>query len=169
VLVRAFLATEDARWRRDARAAIRPLLARRRTDLVTPTECGPVLEEAPCDPPSQILNGWIYALWGLRDVHLALGDDDAGDRWLESARCLGAVVGRYDVGWWTRYSLYPHRLADLAKPFYHRLHATQAEVMFRLTGIDAFGQTASRWRAYDNRPHCALALAQKVVFRSLGR
>ena len=164
VFVRAHLATGEERWRTLAREAVRPLLATATSDLVTLTLAGPILEEAPSAPRSHILNGWIYALWGLWDVHVGLGDEGAGDRFAAGSRCLASLLERYDLGWWTRYSLYPHRVLDLAKPFYHRLHATQAAIMHRLTGLGEFAHAAERWPEYDEPLRRTLALAQKGVF-----
>src|SRR5207253_1755720 len=117
--------------------------------LVAATPAGPVPEESPGDPPSLILNGWIYALWGLRDVELGLGSVEAAEMYSRSLDCLRQTIHRYDVGWWTRYSLYPHKIVDLAKPFYHRLHVDQADVLHRHTGFPEFEDAASRWRTYD--------------------
>jgi hypothetical protein len=71
---------------------------------------------------------------------------------------------QYDVGWWSKYSLYPHRLPDLAKPFYHRLHVTQLDVLYRLTGIDEFRARAARWRSFDRAPAVFTAVTSKVPF-----
>jgi hypothetical protein len=74
------------------------------------------------------------------------------------------MLDQYDVGWWTRYSLYPHLLPDLAKPFYHRLHIDQVEVLYRLTGFEEFRSAARRWRGYDNHVYRIAAIAQKAMF-----
>jgi heparosan-N-sulfate-glucuronate 5-epimerase len=166
VFVRAFLASGDERWRNLALDAVGPLVVGGESDLVAFLPEGPVLQEVPGEPRAHVLNGWIYALWGLWDVHVGLNETNAGMRFRESADALAAILDRYDVGWWTRYSLYPHALADLAKPFYHRLHVTQMEVMARLTGRKEFDDAALRWRGYDNRRHLARALGQKLVFRA---
>lgn len=164
VFVRAHAVTPDAGYLDAALAAVRPLVAERGSDLVALTDDGPVLEESPSDPPSHILNGWIYSLWGVWDVAVATGDDAAGTRYHDSLLCLRRKLARYDVGWWTRYSLYPHRLPDLAKPFYHRLHIDQMDVLYRLSGCDDFAAAAARWRRYDTTPHRARAIAQKSLF-----
>jgi heparosan-N-sulfate-glucuronate 5-epimerase len=169
VFVRAHLSTHDDRHRGLAEAAIRPLLAETDTDLVSIEAEGPVLEEAPSDPRSHILNGWIYALWGLWDVAVAFDDDEAARRFEASAACLASLLDRYDAGWWTRYSLYPHRLDDLAKPFYHALHATQADVLHTLTERPEFARAARRWRRYDTLPRRGRALAQKAAFVLVAR
>jgi heparosan-N-sulfate-glucuronate 5-epimerase len=164
VFVRAYFRagrSEDAEL---AVAAVQPLIQRGRWSVVADTEYGPALEEAPSHPMSLILNGWIYALWGLRDVAVGLRHREAGEMLGASSECLLRMLPRYDVGWWTRYSLFPHMLPDLAKPFYHRLHVWQAEIMYRLTGEEDFRAAAARWLRYD-RPACqARAIAQKAAF-----
>jgi hypothetical protein len=167
VFVRAYWRTGRERWAHAARAAVEPLLAPE-FGLITITADGPVLEEAPSDPQSQILNGWITALWGLLDVS-TLGEAAAAGAFEAGSGCLRRRIALYDVGWWTRYSLYPHRLPDLAKPIYHRFHTTQAEVMARLTGHAEFAQAADRWRAYDRPLNRVRALAQKAEFVVVGR
>ena len=167
VFVRAYAASGDERDAERARRAIRPILDEG-SALVTATDAGPIPEESPGEPPSHILNGWVYSLWGLRDVELALGSAQAGTLYERSLDCLRRLIDRYDVGWWTRYSLYPHRLADLAKPFYHRLHTDQAEVLYRLTGFAEFDAAVRRWREYDTPVNRARAVAQKLAFVSTG-
>jgi heparosan-N-sulfate-glucuronate 5-epimerase len=166
VFVRAFVASGNKRWRCLALDAIRPLVVKGESDLVAFLPEGPVLEEVPGEPRAHVLNGWVYALWGLWDVHVGLDEVMAGMRFQESTDALAMMLDRYDVGWWTRYSLYPHVLDDLAKPFYHRLHITQMEAMAHLTGRREFDEAARRWRGYDNRRDLARALGQKLCFRT---
>ena len=85
-----------------------------------------------------------------------------------STDCLLATLPRYDIGWWTKYSLYPHRLPDFAKPFYHRLRVDQLDAMQHLTGIGEFGATATRWRGYDTPTRRVAAVAQKAAFVASG-
>jgi heparosan-N-sulfate-glucuronate 5-epimerase len=170
VFVRQHLRTGDDRWGEYALAAVRPLV--RKTELVSETPAGPVLEEAPSDPPSHILNGWIYALWGLWDASVGLHDTDAERAFATSMVTLRAMLPAYDVGWWTRYSLYPHVLTDLAKPFYHRIHVLQLHVTARAAGYADLAATAQRWQDYDRIPNRLAALAHKGAFvaaRTLAR
>jgi hypothetical protein len=164
VFVRAHLATGDARFAELALAAARPLLSERPNDVVSHTADGPILEESPSKPPSHVLNGWISALWGVRDVALGLGDATAQAVFEHSLGCLRANIDAYDTGWWSRYSLFPHPLEDLAKPIYHRFHVAQLQALHRLTEDDLFGATAARWAGYDRAGNRLLALAQKAVF-----
>jgi hypothetical protein len=162
--VRAHLATGEERYADFARRAVRPLLCGRPSDLVSQTPHGPILEEAPGTPASHILNGWITGLWGLWDVHLGLGEARAGVAFRAGVECLRAYLPAYDTGWWSRYSLYPHALEDLAKPIYHRYHVDQLNVLHRLTRHDDLKAVAVRWASYDHFPMREIALVQKAAF-----
>ena len=169
--VRAWKRTSDARYAGLALQAVGPLLHEPSfAGLVTSTPGGPVIEECgPMQPPSRILNGWIFGLWGVRDVALALGDPRCARLAADTTECLASSLHLYDCGWWTRYSLFPHVLRDLAKPFYHRLHVVQMEVMHDLTRNAAFALAAERWRSYDTRPATVRAIASKVPFAATKR
>jgi hypothetical protein len=164
LFVRAYTLTQDPGYALTARLAVQPLLSRRTTDLVSITPAGPILEEIPSEPRSHVLNGWISALWGILDVSIGLGDDRARDAYAGGIACLEQLLDRYDTGWWTRYSLFPWSMPDLAKPIYHRFHTAQVEALGRLTAKSAFVDAAARWRSYDTKPAQARLLAQKSVF-----
>jgi hypothetical protein len=162
VFLRRYRRTGDDGWGDRALAALRPLV--RESELVSQTWAGRVLEEAPSDPPSHILNGWVYALWGLWDAAIGLQDVRAAKEFGAGIATLRAMLPAYDIGWWTRYSLYPHVLTDLAKPFYHRIHVLQLEMTARATGDADVASTAERWRRYDRIPNRVAALTQKSAF-----
>lgn len=148
--------------------------------LVTQTPEGPVLEEYPTTPPSSVLNGWISGLWGLYDVGLvdpganaeAAGRAGALAREAFAAGC-GALAARlhlYEAGLnWSRYDVFPHRIANVASPFYHRLHVEQLRAMARLRpDLQTFGAVAERWAAGARSPVSrAYGLTRKVAFRAL--
>ena len=164
VLVRAYLHTGEAHYSAMALDATKPLLRLTNPSVVASLPDGPALEECPCRPPSLILNGWIYALWGLRDVATGLGSAEAAAQCASSESCLAAMLGRYDSGWWSCYSLFPFRLPDLAKAFYHRLHIDQLRVLARLTGNPGFDACATRWASYDTPLNRMRLVAQKAAF-----
>jgi hypothetical protein len=164
MFARARLATGEARFGELAAAAAEPLLADGGSDLVTRTGSGPILEEAPSEPPSHVLNGWVFALWGLWDLGTGLDHGRARAAFDDGVRCLRAHLPAYDTGRWTLYSLYPHALPDLAKPFYHRLHADQMTALARLGGGSELDEAARRWASYDRPANVALAVAQKAAF-----
>jgi hypothetical protein len=168
VYVRAHQLDGDERAAELALMAARPLLRGDGPTVIAQTEHGPALEESTSTPSSLILNGWIYALWGLWDVAVGLSSPEAERMLEQTVGTLRKTLPRYDVGWWTRYSLYPHLLPDLAKPFYHRLHIDQMEILYRLTGHPEFREYASRWRRYDRAPLRVAAIAQKALFVATG-
>lgn len=167
VFVRAHLATGEDRYADMASRAVAPLMGEARSELVTWTAQGPILEEAPSNPPSHVLNGWISALWGLWDVHLGLEDPAAGRAVEAGVDCLVALLPAFDAGWWSLYSLFPHAVEDLAKPIYHRFHVDQLEVLHRLTGRAELAATRDRWNGYDGPVRRGLVLAHKALFTAL--
>ena len=157
VFVRA--ASRDDEAAETALRALRPLLDRA-APLVVASPEGPALEEAPTQPPSRILNGWIYALWGVWDVAIGLDSREARGLFDESLAGLRAALDHYDTGWWSRYSLWRDG-RDLAKPFYHRIHVVQLEALHLLTGAPDLAALAARWRGYDTAPAAARAVLAK--------
>ena len=171
VFVRAVLTLGDDRFAEAAERVIRPLTAED-SSVVARTPEGPVLEEYPTRPPSHVLNGWIFALWGLYDV-AALTDGagpsgrEARRAFLEGTAALVRRVDLYDAGLgWSRYDLYPHRLVHVASPFYHSLHVALLEATADLSGEQALRDKAAAWRSAAARvPLKTAAVARKVAFR----
>jgi hypothetical protein len=64
------------------------------------------LEEYPSDPPGHVLNGWIFALVGLRKYADTFGDGQAANLAAESLQALTRILPRYDTGFWSRYDLF---------------------------------------------------------------
>jgi heparosan-N-sulfate-glucuronate 5-epimerase len=152
VFVRLHILTGDPEHARWAREAIRPLLDPSIAGgLCVAVGDGVALEEYPSFPHSHVLNGWIYALWGLWDTAHAFDDVAAATVFERSSATLASFLPSYDTGWWSRYSLFPLQTGDLAKPFYHRLHAVQLRVLTEMTGVQSFVEFARRWEAQDTR------------------
>jgi hypothetical protein len=123
-------------------------------------------EEYPTDPPSFVLNGALFALWGLRDVAVGLGDGEAARDFQAGVDALAASIDRWDTGSWSRYDLHPHRVTNVASRAYHELHVTQLEAMDELAPRPELRAVAARFAAYDaSRARQAQALARKVLFR----
>lgn len=164
LFLRAGRVTKDDSWTDRARRAVGPLAAERTTDIVSWTAAGPVLEELPAHPRTHILNGWISGLWGLREVAIVCRDARAQAAFERGVSCLEKLIGCYDVGWWTKYSLFPWSMPDLAKPIYHRFHADQVAVLARQTESTVLAQAAARWRGYETVTARARVVSQKAVF-----
>jgi hypothetical protein len=123
-------------------------------------------EEYLVNPPTHILNGFIWAAWGVYDYYLATHDDKALDLYSRAVKTLVHNLNRYDVGFWSLYEQSGTRLPMLASPFYHRLHIVQLRVMHRLSGEATFAQFADRWEDYIcSRANRARALLYKAAFK----
>jgi heparosan-N-sulfate-glucuronate 5-epimerase len=123
-------------------------------------------EEYILSPPTHILNGFIWAAWGVYDYFLATGDSEARNLFASAVKTLGGNLDRYDLGFWSRYELSGTRLPMIASPFYHRLHVTQLRVMHKITGDDVFEKYAARWEKYSrSRSKRTRALCYKGAFK----
>jgi len=167
LLVRIFLATGEDRFAEGAVLALGP--------LAVPTEEGgvrasldgrPWPEEFPTTPPSFVLNGGIFAIWGLYDVGVGLGDPGAAQAFAEAVETLAANIHRWDHGWWSRYDLYPHPVMNLASPFYHRLHIEQLRALDEIAPRPELRTIADRWERYWASPlNRVRAVSAKIRFR----
>ncbi|MDX6481704.1 MAG: heparosan-N-sulfate-glucuronate 5-epimerase [Gaiellaceae bacterium] len=135
-------------------------LIRSDSPLVVETPEGPVLQEYPTDPPAHVLNGWLFALWGLHDL-------GATEAFATGAETLARRIDRYraPLGW-SLYDLYPHPLPNIASPSYHRLHIEQLRRQCELLADPRIAAVADEWeRAAGSRVSLAGAFAAKVAFR----
>jgi hypothetical protein len=126
------------------------------------------IEEYLVDPPTHILNGFIWALWGVFDYCLARADSSAKNIFDRGVNTLLRNLARFDTGYWSLYEQSGTRLKMLASPFYHRLHIVQLRVMANLTGDRRFSDVADRWEGYaTHRRNRARALVHKGIFKLL--
>ena len=123
-------------------------------------------EEYIVSPPTHILNGFLWASWGVYDYFLATGNTSAQQLFTAAVRTMRANLDRYDLGFWSLYEQSGTRLPMVASPFYHQLHIVQLGVMYRLTGEEIFIQFAERWANYArSRIHRTRALCYKCAFK----
>ena len=119
-------------------------------------------------PETHILNGFIWASWGVYDYSLVTKDAEAAILFRSSVETLRRKLASYDIGFWSLYEHSGTRLPMVASPFYHSLHIAQLRVMHRITGENIFEQYAHRWEAYRaNRMNRIAALACKTAFKLL--
>jgi heparosan-N-sulfate-glucuronate 5-epimerase len=129
-------------------------------------EGGPWFEEYPTEPASMVLNGGMFAIWGVRDVAVGLGDSDAAQLFESAVDALAAGIGRWDLGYWSRYDLYPHKRVNVASNAYHQLHIDQLTAMNAIASRPALVDAEARFRRYHaRRLSHARAFAGKVAFR----
>jgi heparosan-N-sulfate-glucuronate 5-epimerase len=167
LLVRLYLETGEEAFASSAVEGLRPLSRpRQQAGTCARLDGDPWPEEYPTEPPSFVLNGAIFAWWGMRDVAMGLGDSEIGEAFERGVDVLAQHLHRFDTGWWSLYCLYPHPLRPIASSFYHALHITQLEAMHRLAPRDQFETTRRRWIGYfDSALNRRRAFAKKVLYR----
>lgn len=168
LLVRLFLETGREEFAQAAIDGLRP--------LSLPTAKGGVEarlrghsfpEEYPTVRPSFVLNGAIFAIWGLHDVWRGLGDERAGNAYRAATEMLAQSLPMWDLGYWSRYDLYPHPgVSNVASFSYHRLHINQLRAYHQLEPRPEFLATATRFERYGaRRLNQTRAFVHKACFR----
>ena len=126
----------------------------------------PWIEEYIVSPPTHILNGFLWAAWGVYDFCLATSDSSVRALFDQFTKTLIRNLDSYDLGFWSLYEHSGTRLPMVASPFYHRLHVVQLRVMQQLTGNDIFARYADRWESYaQSRAKRTRALCYKSAFK----
>ena len=170
LLCRMHRATDDPRYMDTARSAFRSLVTTVAEGGVSlpDGDDGTWLEETIVDPPTHILNGFLWALWGVHDYAQATGEPAARDLLERCVRTVKRHLEDFDCGFWSLYEQSGTKLPMLASGFYHALHISQLRVTARLLGLPELARVADRWDDYASRPSCAhRALAYKAVFKVL--
>ena len=168
LLVRVHRETGRPEFADAARRATLPYgVASRQGGVQADLDGRPFPEEYPTEPASYILNGGLYALWGLHDVAVGLGDGDARRLYDEMLETFVANIDRWDLGYWSRYDLYPHPgVSNAASLSYHLLHINQLRVTNMLTPRPPLVDAADRFEGYAGRRLDRLrGLGHKVAFR----
>lgn len=125
--------------------------------LILNSQMGPKLIETPDIKKSVILNGWIYALWGLREAAVKTKRSDILNLADDTTNCLvDSLIDFYDDRW----SYYDDK-GRIASPFYHRLHITQLSALYKMTGIPQFKNVSRLLTQQEN----SKILKAKAVFK----
>lgn len=128
LLTRAWSVDHIPKWLEASRRAIGLMLTpveQGGTARRVPT--GIVLEEGVLTPANTVLNGWVFAAMGLRDLWLV--DIERRSALIDpldaTINALIDALPAFDAGWWSRYDSAGH----LASPFYHQLHVALLEAL----------------------------------------
>ncbi len=168
VLVRAFQETQRKKYLQSAEKAYRALtLELDEGGVIFSDQNGNIwIEEYIQNPPTHILNGFIWALWGVYDYYLATGSKNAQDLFEKSVNTLIENLPCYDAGNWSLYDLPGLNHKNFASHFYHQLHIVQLRVMYRMSGEEIFQIYADKWQVYQNkRLYRTTAFIKKALFK----
>lgn len=92
-----------------------------------------------------ILNGWIFALWGLYDFVLVSKDAYYTELYNRTYKTLEKYLPEFSLSYWSLYCLKKR----MASHFYHKLHIAQLSVMYELTGSEVFNEYALKWSKWE--------------------
>ncbi|CAH0175230.1 D-glucuronyl C5-epimerase family protein [Peribacillus simplex] len=146
ILIRAYLQTNDSRY---YEAAIKA------TDfMLKPVQEGGTtrylnkkiyFEEYVKSEPDLVLNGWIFAIFGLLDLYKLTKEDKYKTALQSSIYTLKTELSKYDTGYWSCYD----QSGKIGSPFYHDLHIAQLKVLYDLFEINEFNYYAIKWSNYQ--------------------
>lgn len=143
ILLRAYQLTANKEYASLAEKALVPFqLPVRAGGVCQFTEWGPFYEEYCTAVPTLVLNGMIFSLCGCYDFVRVYPDHQlAAKIFKEGIQTLVNILPHYNLGFWSRYNLcqadwYPK--IDPATIGYQRLHVTQLNMLYQLTGQEIF-------------------------------
>lgn len=94
-----------------------------------------------------VLNGAIFAWWGLYDYVTLTGDrGEMYEMMQKTLHSIMYVLPQFKSHIWSLYSLD----GLIASPFYHNLHIAQMQAMYQLTGEPIFDKYAKLWTKRQN-------------------
>lgn len=95
----------------------------------------------------QVLNGWIFAAWGLFDYGKYLNNKLAIGEWENTVETMANKLHMYDHQYWSMYD----DGTTLSNPFYHKLHIAMLNTMYDLTGIEEFRKYSQIFSLYQSK------------------
>lgn len=105
-----------------------------------------------------VMNGWIFAWWGLQDYVITTGKYE--DICKKTEESLRKYLPSFTNTYWSQYDTE----GKMASPFYHRLHIAQMQAMYILTGNTIYDNYSKRWTKNLNNPLFKLwALVRKAI------
>lgn len=142
LLLRAYVHTGESQYKEAAKRAIDfMLLPIEKGGTTVYNEDEVIFKEYTHLPV--VMNGWVFAWWGLYDYVLSTGDKGNYKETLEqSCETLIKMLPLFKRKFWSQYDL----SGRIASPFYHNLHVAQMQAMYQLTRKDVFNQYAFTWK-----------------------
>jgi heparosan-N-sulfate-glucuronate 5-epimerase len=166
VLIRGFVLFDDDRCLARAVDAMKPFhVPVSRGGVRTSEDDRPFYEEYPCLPPRHVLNGFLFAMWGLYDLVRLYQDEQAYSLWTDGLHTVVDWLPRFDTGYWSLYHI-GAGAPNPSTPHYHRLHIEQLKVMTAITEHPVFDKYRHRWEDYlSHRVNVLRTLSAKIRWR----
>lgn len=111
-----------------------------------------------------VLNGWIFAWWGLYDYVLINNNDEYYQDLLnKSLDSIIQYLPKFKNRYWSIYSLD----GKITSPFYHNLHIAQMEAMYDLTKKKIFKDYADKWKKQQKNAFCVSIAFIKKAYQKI--
>ena len=110
-----------------------------------------------------VLNGWIFAMWGLYDLVLTDKDSRYAKLYNRTYKTMEKHLPRFSTSYWSKYCL-GNRITS---PFYHRLHIAQLTVLYELTGSEVFNEYVLKWKKWEKNPVYKIRAFCKKSFQKI--
>lgn len=124
------------------------------------------LEEALTEKISCILDGFIYAMFGVYDYYLFTRKENAKKIFDECCETVKERLPDFDLGFWSRADCYLEKPKMPASAFYHNVHVQQLKALYSITDNKIFSYYAERWERYQkNKLFCLIAFIYKCWFK----
>ena len=126
----------------------------------------PVYEELPTTSKTMaVLNGFIFALFGLYDLYLLNKNKKALSLFNSGIESLLKLLPYYNFNFWSNYFLYDYPKKYYSSYTYHILVTEQLKVLHILTNESLFNEYAIKWDEYSKSfIKKNIALFQKIFF-----
>jgi hypothetical protein len=136
--------------------------------VAIPTPAGTWFEEYPnATAPDHVLNGHVWALFGIWDMHRATQNATARRLFDEGVAVLKANLAAYDNGYWVWYDLRPRSF--LVDGYYMCFQIDQVRVLHEITGDPVWAGTVRRWEGYRSSVWSSVRVVARTLAVRLGR
>ena len=106
-------------------------------------------EEYAIMPPPHILNGFIFALFGIYDLYRSTRNKKLLNLFEKGLQTLEKNLEKYDLGYWSLYNLVQKQPSTKE---YHMLHIDQLNALYKISKRTLFKEYADRWDTYLHNP-----------------
>ncbi len=126
------------------------------------------VEEYIVFPPTHILNGFIWALWGIFDYAIVFDSKKYKKKFYNYSNTLINNLHQYDNIYWSKYELSNKLISMISSHFYHKLHIVQLKIMYDLTDNDVYLFYSNKWQKQLQNLFCKnIAFIHKAIFKVL--
>lgn len=142
LLLRIYKETGESKYLDAARRALDFMLLDVKEGGVSRRENGLILLEYTHLPV--VMNGWIFALFGLYDFWITTGDMER--ELAKTLITLKSNLQKFDCGYW---SLYDEN-GKIASPFYHNLHIAQMKALYEISRDNIYQNYEEKFKKYQS-------------------